>query len=100
MFSKPLCIVNISSYEKEQLKLRRPILGVKGGWGQKHLSKQPSLQHLAVTLKIIMVGQILVKITTNSTNTIRKCTSTLSNSFLNLYFFFWGGAKIIPRGPQ
>ena len=64
-----LCIVNISSYEKEQLKLRRPILGVKGGWGQQP-SKQPSLQHLAVTLKIIIVGQILVEITTNSTNTL------------------------------
>ena len=37
--------------------------------------KQPSLHHLAVTLKkSIFVGQILVKSTTNSTNTLRKCT--------------------------
>ena len=37
--------------EKEQLKLHQSLLGVKGG-GQKQPSEQPSLQHLAVTLKI------------------------------------------------
>ena len=30
-FSKLLCIVNKSSYEKEQLKLHQSLLGVKGG---------------------------------------------------------------------
>ena len=68
MFSKLLCIVNKSSYKKEQLKLHQSLLGVKGGEG-----KQPSLQHLAVTLKSICVGQILVKSTTNLTNTFQKC---------------------------
>ena len=31
VFSKLLCIVNKSSYEKEQLKLHQSLLGVKGG---------------------------------------------------------------------
>ena len=31
VFSKLLCIVNKSSYEKEQLKLHQSFLGVKGG---------------------------------------------------------------------
>ena len=35
MFSKLLCIVNKSSYEKEQLKLHQSLLGVKGGGGPK-----------------------------------------------------------------
>ena len=34
-FSKLLCIVNKSSYEKEQLKLHQSLLGVKGGGGAK-----------------------------------------------------------------
>ena len=34
MFSKLLCIVNKSSYEKEQLKLHQSLLGVKGGGGK------------------------------------------------------------------
>ena len=51
-----------SSYAKEQLKLHQSLLSVKfGGGGQ----KQPSLQHLAVTVKINIVGQILVKNATN-----------------------------------
>ena len=52
MFSKLLCIVNKSSYEKEQLKLHQSLLGVKEGGGQNQSSEQPSLQHLGVTLKI------------------------------------------------
>ena len=52
MFSKLRCIVNKSSYEKEQLKLHQSLLGVKGGGGQNQPSEQPSLQHLAVWLKI------------------------------------------------
>ena len=71
MFSKLLCIVNIiiSSYKKEQLKLHRSLLCVKGGGVQKQPSEEPSLQHLAVTVKINILGQILVKRTTNSTTT-------------------------------
>ena len=39
--------------EKEQLKLHQSLLGVKGGGGgQNQPSEQPSLQHLAVSLKI------------------------------------------------
>ena len=34
VFSKLLCIVNKSSYEKEQLKLHQSFLGVKGGGGK------------------------------------------------------------------
>ena len=34
MLSKLLCIVNKSSYEKEQLKLHQSLLGVKGGGGK------------------------------------------------------------------
>ena len=45
---KTTCIVNKSSYEKEQLKLHQSLLGVKGGGGQNQPSEQPSLQHLAV----------------------------------------------------
>ena len=52
MFLKLLCIVNKSSYKKEQLKLHQSLLGVKGGGGQKQPSEQPCLQHLAETLKI------------------------------------------------
>ena len=52
VFSKLLCIVNISCYKKEQLKLHRSLLGVKGGGGP----KQPSLQHLTVTLKCNIFG--------------------------------------------
>ena len=38
MFSKLLCIVNKSSYEKEQLKLHQSLLGVKGGGAKTALS--------------------------------------------------------------
>ena len=51
MISKLLRLVNKSSYEKEELKLHQSLLGVKWGGGQKQPSEQPSLQHLAVTLK-------------------------------------------------
>ena len=34
VFSKLLCIVNKSSYKKEQLKLHQSLLGVKGGEGK------------------------------------------------------------------
>ena len=49
MFSKLLCIVNKSSYEKEQLKLHFWVLK---GEGPKQPFEQPFLRHLAVTLKI------------------------------------------------
>ena len=48
-------IVNISSYKKEQLKLHRSFLDVKGG-GQELSSEQPSLQHLALTEKLKLWG--------------------------------------------
>ena len=32
-----------SSYKKEQLKLHQPLLGVKGGGGQKQPSEQPEI---------------------------------------------------------
>ena len=37
-FSKLRCIVNKSSYEKEQLKLHQSLLGVKGGGAKPALS--------------------------------------------------------------
>ena len=51
-----LCFQNyraslISSYKKEQFKLHRSLLGVRGGGG-KQPSEQPSLQHLAVMVRI------------------------------------------------
>ena len=52
MFSKLLCIVNKNSYEKEQLKLHQSLLGVKGGGGKNQPFEQPSMQLLAVSLKI------------------------------------------------
>ena len=61
------CIVDISSYKKEQLKLHGSLLGVKGGGGS--ASEQSSLQHLAVMIKLIVLGH-LVKSATNSTNTL------------------------------
>ena len=69
MFSKLPCIVNICNYKKEQLKLNGSLLGVKGGGGGT-ASEQPSLQHLAVMIKSIVLGQILVKSATNSSNTL------------------------------
>ena len=57
----------MSSCKKEQLKLHRSLIGVKGGGGAtiKQPSDQPSLQHLAVKLKINFLGQILVQNTTS-----------------------------------
>ena len=43
-------LVNISGYKKEQCKLHRSLLDVRGG-GESD-SEQPSLQHLAVMVKI------------------------------------------------
>ena len=51
---------NISSSKKEQLKLHRR--------GEEGIT--PSLQHLAITVKINILGQILVKSATNSTNNL------------------------------
>ena len=70
MFSKLLCIVNISCYKRK--KMHQSLLGVKGG-GAKQPSEQPSLQHLTVTLKCNIFGPNLVKSTTNSTKTLGKC---------------------------
>ena len=45
VFKTILYIVNISSYKKDQFKLHRSFLGIKGERG---VQKQLSLQHLAV----------------------------------------------------
>ena len=92
MFSKPLCIVNKSSYEKEQLKLHQSFLGVKGGGGQKQPFEQPSLQHLAVTLKINICNP-------NFSQKYDKLNKYSSKMYKNIVHFFsktlGGGAKII-----
>ena len=84
MFSKLLCIVNISRCKK-QLKLHRSLLGVKGGGGW---SKQPSLQHLAVTIKIKFLGHIFVRSTTSQQilfdNVDKNTIQILSIFFLKL----------------
>ena len=61
MFSKLLCIVKL--YKKEQLKIHRSHR--RGGGGIK-----PSLQHLAIMVKINYLGQILVKSAKKSTNNL------------------------------
>ena len=49
-------IYSLSSYKKKQFKLHRSLLGVRGGGGgvgnQPSEVEQPSLQHLAVMVKI------------------------------------------------
>ena len=47
-FQKKTCIVNISNYKKEQFKLHRSLLGVRGEGVNQPSSEQPCLQHLAV----------------------------------------------------
>ena len=75
MLSKQLYIVNIRCYKIEQLKLHGLLHDVKGGGGQKQSYEQSSFQHLTVTLKCnSFFYKILVKNTTNSTNTLEKCT--------------------------
>ena len=95
MFSKLLCIVNISCSKKEQLKSHRSLLGVKGG------AKTALSPKFNCNAKMqYFFNQILVKGTTNSTkflkNVHKNIINILSISFLKL----WGGAKIIPWGPQ
>ena len=90
MFSKLLCIVNISSHKKEQLKLHRSLLGVKGGGGQKQPSEQPSLQHLAVTLKINIC---------RPNCSLRQAQQILFEMCINIVHFSsktWGGGKNNP----
>ena len=62
---------NISSYKKEQLKLHRSLVGVKGGG-----------EWRAVTVKFNILGQILVKSATNSTNNLILHTTNI------LFIFF------------
>ena len=52
VFSKIPCIVNIRNYKKEQFKLHRSLLGVKGGGENQTSSEEPCLQHFAVMVKI------------------------------------------------
>ena len=62
MFSKLKYVVNISSSKKVQLKLHRSLLGVKGG-GVKNSPLNSRLSNIiAVTVKINVLGQILVKV--------------------------------------
>ena len=83
---------NISSYKKEELQLDRSLLGVKEGAG----ALQPSLQDLAVTVKINILGQILVKRATKSTNILILHT-TYNKYIVHFFLKLWGwGPKIIP----
>ena len=66
MFLKQVCIVNKSSYEKDQLKLYQSLLGVKGRGAKSALS--PTFSCNYKNQYILFVGQILVKSTTNLTN--------------------------------
>ena len=70
--------------------------GGGGGVVQKPPSEQPSLQHLAVTVKIKFLGQILVKSTTSQQilfeNVHKNIIYILSISFLKL----WGGGEFNP----
>ena len=95
MFLKLLYIVNINSYKKEKLKLHRSFLDVKGG---KQPCEQHSLQHLTVTVKINIFMLISVESTTNSRNTLRKCTQKYNNYIVHFFSktLVGGGAKIIP----
>ena len=74
-----LCFQNYCAWlikvvmKRNNLNCINPSWCERGG-GQNQPSEQPSFQHLAVSVKIKFVGQILVKSTTNSTNTLRKCT--------------------------
>ena len=61
MFSKLLYIVNRRSSKKEQLKLHRSLLGVKGGGGNSPMNG-PLSNIIAVTVKIKFLGQILDKV--------------------------------------
>ena len=63
MFSKLRYIVNRSSSKKEQFKLHRSLLGVKGGWwGQNSHMNSPFSNIIAVTVKINILDQILDKV--------------------------------------
>ena len=89
MFSKLLCIVNISCYKKEQLKLHRSLLGVKGG------SKTALGTALSPTFncnaKLIFLDQISGKSTTDSTKLLEnehksiKQGGILSPVLFNIY---------------
>ena len=73
VFSKLLCIVNISNYKKSCIDH----FLVRGGEGQP--PKQPPLQHLAVTVKIYIFRPNFSEKCDNSlnlTNMFFKCTST------------------------
>ena len=60
MFSKLLYMINISSYNKEQLKLCQPFHGVKGGGGAKTaLSSTFSCNCKGKKLKFGEVGEII-----------------------------------------
>ena len=86
MFSKLLCIVNKSSYEKEHLKLHQLLLGVKGGGGNQP-SEQPSLQHLDVSLKINICRP-------NFNYKYDKLNKYSSKMYINIVHLFskpWGG---------
>ena len=82
---------NISSYKKEQLKLHRSHLGVKG----KGITAL-SLQHLAVKVKINILGQIFVKSATNSTNNLILYPTY--NKYIDHFFSktLWAGAENNP----
>ena len=58
MFSKLLYIVNRSSSTKEQLKLHRSLLGVKGGGGKNSPLNSHLSNIIAVTVKINILDKV------------------------------------------
>ena len=57
MFSKLLYIINVSSYKKEQLKLHRSFLGVKGAGGGQKTALSPTFSCNGKKLKLWGGGQ-------------------------------------------
>ena len=97
MFSKQLCIVNIRCYKIEQLKLHGSLLDMKGGGGQ----KQPSFQHLTVTLKCnSFFTKFLLKIRQTQQTHLKNVhkNNILPISFLKLRGGGGGGAENNPVG--
>ena len=91
MFSKLLCIVNISSYKKEQLKLHRSLLGVKRGGGGK----------TALTTFCRVLGQILVESTTQQIlfENVHKIIINILSVFFSKTLGGGGGENNSVRSP-
>ena len=92
MFSKLLCIVNISCYKKEQLILHQSLLGVKGGG-----AKQPSPTFNCNAKMQYFFTKSLVKSTTNSTKLLENVHKNIIN-ILSISFLKLGGGENNPVG--